>query len=199
VLTQIIGARLDGAHRVPTIRVSEAVDDLGDTLSLREASASRDSAGNTRLYIWLSPTPRRATRISRLTGEAIFWFGGTTQTVTIDNIRSRLGKPLENTLLSQAGLTVTAAEQPLIPATPNLKTLAVTFAGNQAGIDGVRILDADGKVLAREVSTSIQLGGGQMRVVRRMPLTDAMSLQLDVWSGAEALRVPIDLRDVVLP
>jgi len=199
-------------HGIRQVHITECRDNLGTDLSQPEfpiPSFISAEGGRLSRVLNVSQAPRRAEKISVLKGEALVCVGGKTETLTFDRLKSRMGTKLSNPLLIQTGLEVYVGRVSMVPATMPF-TMPATFARQLerygvrisqlpgVGISEVRLLDADGSVKYR---TSSMTGTKQGLVfsLNRQTITDAVTLQIDVYTGAELRTVPFELRDIELP
>lgn len=216
------GEAFKSASRYGNWRITEAADDTGRTLKVREEVADtpgfveekqehkreinafelkalrEKGAKFVPLELELTLPARKATKISRIKG-SVDVVCGETQLVKIGKLTGLTGKKAEDPVLKAAGLEL----EILGPIEDENNSLAVEYSGNlEARVDELfepEIVDKDGKS-ALQSSDGVTFGGKNKRqYALKQKLDDTLVLQCRVITNQKTVTVPFELKDVELP
>ena len=148
--------------------------------------------------IGLASPARTATRIARLRGEFTLLRGGEIKEVAVDHLLDLAGKSIENPVLKEAGVEIVIVRSDK----KDSSVLEVKVKGKPLAVSRMAIFEKDGKS-ASNASSYAALGGSVHEASGDFSLnhalTNRMVLKIQVIIGQEAVIVPFDLRDVILP
>jgi hypothetical protein len=111
--------------------------------------------------------------------------------VEVPGVSAPGGKTVKNPELARAGLTVQVAAGSM--------QLPVLISGAGASVAHVYVVDAAGKMFSAGGSGSSGVGANAWFMGLQRPLQRTDVLVINVPTGLESVRVPIDLRAVPLP
>ncbi|HYO09519.1 MAG TPA: hypothetical protein VER17_11150 [Tepidisphaeraceae bacterium] len=164
-----------------------------------ETADKRDADAAPRPFtvdVKLALPPRGATRIARLRGSFQVLGGGEEKVIAIDKLKSRAGRPVDDPVLSAAGLKLEITQpDPGRPAEVGLH-----FSGHLDALgEDVQFADAQGKdVKTRHVGVTGAEGRTATYNLGR-ELDDPVVVRVPVLVGQRVETVPFDVKDVQLP
>jgi hypothetical protein len=154
-----------------------------------------------------TPSARRATAITTISGTIAVIVGGEKKIVEVKPLKANLGKTLDDPALKAVGVNVEIVN-PSKPAKPKSglsfgpdtsKGVTLILSGNLDEIASISILDASGKKLN---NGSMWHDSGGTRTINyglEKPLADSTVMQIEVWPGQKIITVPVELKDLKLP
>jgi hypothetical protein len=154
-----------------------------------------------------TPSARAAKTIKLVSGEMQVLVGGEKKIITVNPIKSNLGKTVDDPTLKELGVQFKLVDPTQrAKGVPGLsfggragRSVSADISGNIDAIASVSIVDAAGKKLSNGAMWSDNGGTRSISYDLEKVLPDDAALQLEVWPGQKTVTVPFELKDVTLP
>lgn len=214
----VVGDLAAKASRYGYVKVTRALTDTGEDLARpagKTMFAPKAARGFVTINSWcrrglkdgftldveVSSPPRKATRITSLTGQFKLLAGGKTVEVLVKDARSLAGREVDHPALKAAGLKVKIVKSKLPVAGEPEKEISYEPTGNVDALLEAELVDPAGKPI-RCLRSSLQVGDRprtySLRAARGK-LPAKAGLRLKLLSGAQVTTVPLALKDIPLP
>ena len=206
---EITGPGARDATRWRGLQIEEAVDDLGNSLLPPRLSLwaqtmpgdqwksldaqSHQVQRRTIVEAILLPPARRAKRIARLRGELELQAGGERKAIRIPKLKSSAGAPVADPVLEAAGLKLTIESLNTLSG----PAIRLDLLGSNCALRDADVTEAPGSSM---LSYPSQLGSVEpWWIAVSRPLSDKMTLDVEILVSQRIVTVPIGLRDIPLP
>lgn len=223
----IDGDAVKGARSYGHLKIKSATDDAGTDLTQKGQGPSYAMKGMEEIrepmvfgnsrheekpkptgfeFKLTLPTPSaRAAKTFSCSATIDVIAGGEKKIVAVKDIKSHLGKPVQDPALKAVGVHFELVD----PA--NRKSMGVLVSGNgdntvSAIISGkidalasVRIVNAAGKKLNNSSTWSDDGGSRSIFYICNDPIPSDAVLELEVWPGQKTITIPIEIKNQALP
>jgi hypothetical protein len=211
---RVTGKAAAEAMRFGFLKIDKAVDDTGENLALGRAPSLVGNYDDTTIdatkarvkdgfvmTVELSPAARKAAKIAALAGAFTMLCGGKQQEIVIQDVRSLVGKELQEPQLVKAGVKITPLKPDATAPEDADKKVGYALSGNTAVVVRIEFTDASGKAVEGSGAESITRDRGVLtrHIWLKEKLPEKAALRVTVLVGAKEVRVPIDLKDIPLP
>jgi hypothetical protein len=153
-----------------------------------------------------TPAARSAKTIKLIKGELQVVAGGEKKVVTVKSLSKVYGKPIDDPALKAAGVTFTVLDpkkpgKDAIGFGDSSKSVPVLMTGKLDVIGDVQFVNKSGQKLGQGSMSMSNQPAEKKSVTYELsePLSDEVTLQIEVWPGQKTVMVPITLANVKLP
>jgi len=221
----IAGEGVRTASTYGKIEIAEAVDDTGKNLKpeegafyvpdefqptvsefdrmMRENEGKADDNAGFNIELKLLASAREAKTLRTVKGQFQVRAGGEKRTVKATQLLQKIGKPLEDPALKEAGVEISfidpKTKESMFFGGDDANSLAIRAKGSFDNIADVHVTSAAGEDVTQGNYSSTSNAEKTIVYNLSTPLTDDMTLAVDLLIGQETITVPIDLKDIPLP
>jgi hypothetical protein len=153
---------------------------------------------------------RQAKTLSVVRGEMVVLVGGEKKIVELKSILQHYNKPIEDPALKAVGVTFTMLDPQkkaadlgviVLGGGDKKKSVPVQIAGNVDAVASVKFVDKSGKELNQGSMSQNGQPADKRTITYELsqPVSDDVTLQIEVWPGQKTVKVPFELKDVKLP
>jgi hypothetical protein len=156
----------------------------------------------------LHTPPARSAKTISVRGEMQVLAGGEKKVVRTRDLKKMVGKTVDDPALKAVGVTITVLD----PAKPSLdavifgggkggKSVPLQLAGSLDAIAELRFVDDKGKSINEGSMSRSDQPADKKTITYELsnPLDEGTTLEVEVWPGQKAVKVPFGLQDVKLP
>jgi hypothetical protein len=159
----------------------------------------------------LSTVPARQAKTLRVVhGEMVVLAGGEKKIVAVKSIPQHYNKPIEDAALKAVGVTFTMLDPEkkaadlgviILGGGDRKKSVPVQITGNVDAIASVKFVDKSGQDLGQGSMSQNGQPADKRTITYELsqPVSDDVTLQIEVWPGQKIVKVPFELKDVKLP
>lgn len=203
------GGQAAKASKYGKLKIEKAVDDKGTDLCLKDNFFSREInegfvaveksfsfgpkvengfAFDTRLGL----AKREASKIAELKGSISVMSGGKKTSVTVSDLATLAGKEAPDPELKAAHVTIKIE---------SVKDNTVTYSmtGNADSVEGIELVDADGKTVETSKGSFTMNGGPRSYSLQANAMPAKPALKVTLVTGSTITTIPFDLKDIPLP